>query len=240
MAANREIMDASGAPFVSESELAAPVEAWLRQVGSSCIGREVEVGFGIPDLVAGVGTGRSLKNRRRQAGPITNAIQLAVLEFCKVTRTESELREWAPNGFYELNRRALARLIKDDLLVASAEKFRSRVNPKDPFESLIAVELKLSDVGRGLAQAHAYRAFADVSYLALPAPKVTPPTMARAREIGVGLLAVHRGLVEETVEPDPESFATPGRRRMASEQTLAAHAQGAFRTAGSPRANMMR
>jgi hypothetical protein len=225
--------------FAAESEMAPAVEAWLTANGASCIGREVEVGFGIPDLVAGIGDARTLRNRRRQAVPVTHALQLAVLDFCRYVKTEQDLRDWAPGGFYELDRRALRPLIQEDLLTLSEGRFRSRANPKDPFDRLIAVELKRSDVGRGMAQAHAYRSFADASYLALPAHRVTPDSMDRARHLGIGLLAVHLGAVEEAVEPGKVSAATKSRRRMASEYTLAAADDGASRDAGSPRPNMM-
>jgi len=221
--------------FSTETELAAPVEAWLAFMGSTCVGREVEVGFGIPDLVGGVGSRTALRNRRRQARPVTQALQLAVLDFCQTSRSEAELREWAPNGFSELNRRALKPLLGFGMLSTQNNKLRARVAPKDPFERIIAVELKLADATRGLAQAYAYRAFADVSYLALPAHRISAELMDRARAIGVGLLAVHRELVEEIVEPDGDSYATAGRRRMASEYTMAAHADAASRTAGAPR-----
>lgn len=221
--------------FANEAELAAPVEAWLEFVGSTCIGREVKVGFGIPDLVAGVGSRTSLRNRRRQARPVTHALQLAVLNYCRTSRSEVELRQWAPNGYAELNRRALTPLLHLGMLAVQNDKFRARVTPKDPFDRIIAVELKLADVTRGLAQAYSYRAFADVSYLALPARRVTLELMDRARVIGVGVLAVHADFAEEIVEPDTNSYATAGRRRMASEYTMAAHADSDFRVAGAPR-----
>jgi hypothetical protein len=221
--------------FATETQLAPPVEAWLVGIGSTCIGREVEVGFGVPDLVAGVGSWASLRNRRRQARPVTQSLHLAVLDFCRTPRSEADLREWAPNGYSELSRRALKPLLSGGMLVFRNEVFRARVAPKDPFERIVAVELKLTDGKRGLAQAHAYRAFADLSYLALPAHRITPGLMESARTIGVGLLAVHTGLVEEAVEPDTDSYATAGRRRMASEHTMAAHADGAQRSAGAPR-----
>lgn len=232
---HREESTTRDSRFSAETELAAPVEAWLALVGSTCIGREVEVGFGVPDLVGGVGSRASLRNRRRQARPVTHALQLALLDFCHTSRSESELREWAPNGFSDLNRRALKPLLSRDLLAIRNEKFRARVTPKDPFERIIAVELKLADATRGLAQAYAYRAFADVSYLALPAHRVNPDLMERARSIGVGLLAVHTGMVEEIVEPATESHATAGRRRMASEHTMAANEDATSRAAGAPR-----
>lgn len=221
--------------FVAESDLAPHVEAWLQSIGSSCIGREVAVGFGIPDLVAGVGKRTSLRNRRRQARPILQPLQLEVLEYCRKGRTELELREWFDRSYADLNRRALRPLLEHQMLILRSGKFRARVSPKDPFERLVAVELKLSDVTRGLAQAYAYRAFAESSYLALPAHRISPDVTERARVIGVGLLAVHIGLVEVIVEPDGSSHATAKRRRMASERTLAASAQGEHRVAGSPR-----
>lgn len=225
--------------FQSETAMAPSVEAWLRSMGASCIGREVEVRSGIPDLVAGIGNTRALRNRRRQAGPITYALRLAVLDYCSTVKTESELREWSSSAFYELDRRALRPLISEGLMSVSGDRYRSRANPKDPFDRLMAVELKLSDVARGLAQANAYRLFADVSYLAVPAHRVTADLMDRARVIGIGLLAVHPAAVDVAVEP-AQSIATSGRRRMAAEHTLAAALDGASRVAGSPRPNMIR
>lgn len=221
--------------FLAESDLAPHVEAWLQSIGSSCVGREVEVGFGIPDLVGGVGTRTSLRNRRRQSRPILQPLHLAVLEFCRRARSETELREWHGSNYSNLTRRALRPLLDLEMLTLTNGKFRTRIAPKDPFVRLVAVELKLSDVTRGLAQAHAYRAFAESSYLALPAHRISPEVMERARSIGVGLLAVHLGLVEEVVEPDESSHATAKRRRMASEHTLAASAPGEHRVAGAPR-----
>jgi hypothetical protein len=220
--------------FGTEADLGPIVERWLQAEGSICIGREVEVGFGVPDLVGGFGSRASLRNRKRRAGPVTHSLQLAVLEYCKVSRTEDDLRTWAPGNYYELARNAIRPLIDGELLVSRGGKFRSRVSPKDPFERLVAVELKLKDVTRGLAQAHAYRLFADVSYLALPAYRINAAAMERARQIGVGLLAVHSGHVEEAVEPDIFSRATSGRRRMASEHTLLANSNASFRVAGAP------
>ncbi|WP_314651222.1 hypothetical protein [uncultured Microbacterium sp.] len=231
----REYATTPGSQFAAESDLAPHVEAWLQSIGTSCIGREVEVGFGIPDLVGGVGSRQSLRNRRRQSPAVRQALQLTVLEYCHQGRSESQLRDWYGGSFADLSRRALRPLIENQMLTLRNGKYRGRVLPKDPFDRLVAVELKLSDVTRGLAQAHAYRAFAEVSYLALPAHRVTPEVMDRARTVGVGLLAVHLGMVEEVVEPDESSHATTRRRRMASEHTLAAFADCRDRVAGAPR-----
>lgn len=225
--------------FAAEVELASPVVAWLADNGGSCIGHEVEAGAGIPDLVAGMGPSNRLRNRRRQAAPVTDGVQLAVLEYCRTARTEAELRAWSPHGFSSLVKRALSPLLERALLEATPKGFRTRKRPRDPFVSLCAVELKLSASERGFSQAFSYRVFADVSYLATPSNKVTFGAMERARELGVGLLAVHPGGCDEVIEPSPASLATPGRRRVASERVLAASQRVDGRIAGSPGRNMV-
>lgn len=225
--------------FTSEAELAAPVAKWLQTSGGSCIAEEVEVGYGIPDMVAGVGAPQQLKNRRRQADPITDPVQLALLEFCRVTRSEQELRDWAPGTFSELTRRAVQPLLKTSMLTVTVTGYRARRHPRDPFDRLVAVELKLRPSERGFAQANSYRLFAEDAFLAVPAGRVTPTALNRARVLGVGLLAVHPDSCDELVEPAPRSLATPGRRRLASEQVLAASRRLDGRRAGSPAGNML-
>jgi hypothetical protein len=87
---------------------------------------------------------------------------------------------------------------------------------------LIAIELKLSDVRRGIAQAVTYRSLADHSYLALPGGRVGPGAVELARRSGIGLLSVSWSGVLEVVEPPALSVATRWRRRFASELVLEA------------------
>lgn len=208
--------------FVREVDMAAPVARWLQLVGGSCVGHEVTVGYGVADLVAGLGDGARLRNRRRQAGPVAKFIQLAVLEFCTSCRTLDDLREWAPRGLSSLRREALDPLLDQGLLVLAGSRYRTRVRPKDPFDELIAVELKLRDARRGIAQANAYRTFADRSYLALPRERIRSDTLDAARQAGVGLLAVGPSEVEVFVAAPDQSTSTPARRRIASERVLEA------------------
>ena len=208
--------------FVREVDMAAPVARWLERVGGSCVGHEVTVGYGVADLVAGLGDEARLRNRRRQARPVAKSIQLAVLDFCTSFRTLDDLREWAPRGLSSLRREAIDPLIDQGLLVLAGSRYRTRVRPKDPFDELIAVELKLRDARRGIAQATAYRTFADRSYLALPRERVRTEALGAARQAGVRLLAVGSNTVEILVDAPTQSTSTPARRRIASERVLEA------------------
>ncbi|WP_218682016.1 hypothetical protein [Microbacterium sp. BF1] len=220
--------------FTAETELGRPVASWLRSTGGVCIAEEVAVGYGVPDMVAGVGERRQLSNRRRQVGPVTDTLQLALLEYCRTSRTEDELREWAPGAYSDLLRRALRPLLEQELLTATLTGYRARRQPRDPFERLVAVELKLRVSERGFAQAYAYRLFAESSYLAVPAARIRPVHMERARHLGIGLLAVFDDRCEEVVEPEERSLVTPNRRRLASEQVLAASLRVDGPRAGAP------
>lgn len=220
--------------FRYETELAGPVKSWLKSQGAVCVAEEVEIGYGIPDLIAGVGSVQRLRNRRRQADPVASTVQLSLLEFCRVTRSIAELREWAPNGFSGLKKRALLPLLERELVAENANGFRTRRLPRDPFERLIAVEMKLRATQRGFAQANVYRLYAEASYLAIPAKRIDSVQMDKARHLGIGLLAVHESFCDAVVEPASEDFTTPGRRRLASEQVLIAHGRSDGRVAGSP------
>lgn len=225
--------------FAAETDLGAPVIRWLRDNGGTCVAQEVAAGSGVADLVAGFGTSKDLRNRRRQAAALPDHVQLALVDFCQTSRTERELRDWAPHGYSGLRTSALRPLLEQGLLTETPTGVRSRRRPRDPFERIIAVELKLRGSERGLLQAFSYRIFSDTSYLAIPAARVTAKVMSRARELGVGVLAVHDQHVDEVVEPDNTSLTTPGRRRLASEKVL----HGATltdRQAGAPAVSLSR
>lgn len=220
--------------FSAEVELAKPVEKWLRMQGSSCVAHEVVSDYGIPDLVAGVGAPELLKRRRRQSLPITDPFQLAFIEFCQIRRTEQEIRDWAPSRYGQFLSRTLKPLFELGLLHENSIGVRARKNIVDPFDALIAVELKLSASKRGFAQALSYRLFAETSYFAVPAPKVSKLAEQRARELGLGLLAVNEYGCELVVPPSEESIATKTRRRVTSERLIEASQDRTKRRGGSP------
>lgn len=224
--------------FEAEVDLAEPVRRWLVDNGATCVAEEVAIGAGIPDMIGGFGLRNELRNRRRQADPVVLPVQLSLLDFCRRARTLDELRAWAPNGFSSLNSRAIQPLLERKILKETSQGIKTQRHPRDPFSELIAIELKLTASARGFAQAFSYRLFADKAYLAVPARKVTPRAMDRARELGVGLLAVHAHTCDEAVEPSSQTTHSQGRRRMLTELLLAASQDPMARRAGSPAQNL--
>ena len=222
--------------FDRETQMATPVVRWLREQGGSCVAHEVRASVGVADLVAGVGPRQRLQNRRRQARPVTMSLQLQLLDFCSTTRTEDELREWSPTGMSELRRSAIQPLMDAEMLSEREPgRWRSRRRPSDPFDVLIAVELKLADATRGVAQAYSYRSFAEMSYLALPGTRVSSRVMDDARRHGIGLLAVYPNRVDGVVDPAGAPTALAWRRRMAAELVLEASLDRTRLAGTSPR-----
>jgi hypothetical protein len=228
-------------PFTVEAELAAPVRAWLNTLsGVVAVGDEVDGGAGIADLVAGTAATPLMPTR----APFPTPMATRLLERLQCPATREELADWAPHGWRALHDRTLEPLLAlglvealpgNDPLPQAGQAYRARVSAADPFSSLIAVELKLKDWRRAIAQAGRYRLFAERSYVALPAERVTDQVVTLARRNRVGVLAVPaRGRVRLVEDAEAGVPLQPTRRRWASEQVLAAVTSPSPRPAGSP------
>ena len=220
--------------FRAESELAAPVEAWLHSRGASCVGHEVEIGVGVPDLVGGMGSEVALRRRRALAPPVPDSLQLRLLQYCQQSKSLAELREWAPSGYSTLRRRALEPLVDATLMQVEAGLATATVELPDPFDCTVAVELKLRVGARGLRQAHGYRAVAQQVFLAVPLCELSPVLVAAAAEHNLGLLAVCGATTAQVLEPAPALGVARRRSALVAERILAAAADGG-RVGGTPR-----
>lgn len=229
-------VEPSAGPFLTEADLADPVAGWLAaQAGSVVVAAEIDAGSGIADLVAG----RLQHGADSSRGAFHDPFASAVLELARTPVLESELRRWAPIGWRSLRSRVLAPLLADGLLVREHREdddvYVSRADPDDPFEQLVAVELKLRDWRRAVAQAGRYRLFAERSYVALPAMRINDNVVAEAVRNRVGVLAVGTDRsVRPACHPATAPALQPARRRWASEQLLRALQHPCSRPAGSP------
>lgn len=219
--------------FRYETDLAQPVRSWL----SSWTDMFVEE-FRVQTIADLVGvherTPGYADRRAREIEPIVLPIQLGVLEYCSVDRSERELREWAPHGWRSLRERALLPLVAKGYMEFEGGVARRLVEPVDPFISLVAVELKLRDWRSALCQVVGYGAFAEYAFMALPADVISDETVKQACKNGVGLLSVG-SFVETVVEAERRQVLQPKRRRLASELFMAQYRDCSLhRRAGAP------
>jgi len=226
--------------FAAESELAPAVRSWLAgDPRAVVVVDEVDSGTGIADLVAGHSWTAALPWRRAVRDPLT----LRLLEFTQSPACMADLHSWAPHGWRSLRDRVVVPALEAGLLAvepgADGEAwFCATVGVEDPFTHLIAVELKLRDWRRGIAQAGRYRLWAERSYVALPVARVSDEVLAEAERNRVGMLAVHGGIGESWTSvllTAPHGAALqPLRRRLAAERVLAGAQEPSARVAGSP------
>jgi hypothetical protein len=233
----------SSSAFETEMAMAQPVRSWLcSQPCVSAVVDEINAGYGIADLVAGEGTNGELERRTNLAGAITNVHQLRLLLLATSDTSEMQLREWAPVSWPSLRAQAIEPLIGAGLLekrsVGMDTVYRATVDLFDPFKGLVAVELKLRDWTRGVAQATRYRIFAERAYLALPFGQIRDAAVAEARRNGIGLLAVNAESVDVVEEAPRHVPFQATRRRRASELMIQAMANDQHPRAGSPRGRL--
>jgi hypothetical protein len=228
----------SAPPFAAEVELAPAVREWLRSLPSvSHVVDEIDAGAGIADLVGAHAPSPASLDRPVIGDPV--AVQ--VLELLQTPTAESYLRTWAPHGWSGLKQRVLTRGLDEGWLTCEAgnDPTYAAARPvADPFAHLIAVELKLRDWRRGIGQAGRYRLWAEETFVALPAARLSSLVLAEATRNRVGVLAVHGTLGHATVEVAAAAETCeplqPQRRRWAAEQVLGALHSPSLRTAGAP------
>jgi hypothetical protein len=226
--------------FSAESELAPAVRSWLAgEPGVVAVVDEVDSGTGIADLVAGHSGSAALPWRRAVGDPL----MLRLLEFTQSPVSATDLHSWAPHGWCSLRDRVVVPALEAGLLAVEPGAdggawFFATLGVEDPFASLTAVELKLRDWRRGIAQAGRYRLWAERSYVALPHARVSDVVLAEAERNRVGVLAVRGGAEESwtSVMLDaPHGVALqPQRRRLGAERVLAGVQEPSARVAGSP------
>lgn len=221
--------------FTREEQLGPVVSAWLLETEyGDTVAEEIDTGVGIADLVAGT---RHPIRADREA--VTDSLHLRVLEVTQSVTTEEDLRVWAPQGWRSLQRRAVGPLLERGHLSRLTDgdtiRYQALVDVDDPFVKLTAVELKLHDWRRAIAQAGRYRLFAERSFVALPARRVTEAVVTEAARNLVGVLAIDpQHGVTVAREAESETPMQPQRRRVTSEQLLASTTNPSPRRAGAP------
>lgn len=189
--------------FKLEAEMAPPLVRWMRRE-KLLTKPEFATPFGICDLV-----GVTLRQDRvvhrlglRQTRPIASITRALILQLIPDTDSGRRIKESSVLRVFDaalpndLIIAEIERLVRDKFVVRRGSTCLQRINGWAPLHRrIVAVELKLTRIGKALAQAKAHLAFADESYVALPvavADRVheTPARWSEYWDLGVGLLAV--------------------------------------------------
>lgn len=217
----------------------APVVRWMHAAMSpALIADELDFRFGAPDLLAA--DVRDLRQRMDDGiKPVLQLDQLALLEQIRHgSMARAQIEALTSMRWQDYERRVLDQLLQDELIIFDGVEGRWSVGRSlsVPYAGLVAVEMKLRDSRRALAQAMRYRAFANESFVALPQSRVDSVLIDTCRNRGIGLLAVGAARAHVVVNAVAGAPLDPLVHRFAQEMLLARHfGHTTSLPAGSPR-----
>jgi len=188
--------------------------------GFAQVEREVTGRYGVADVVLARVDTSALEDRAHlQSAPAVRPSEARLLAALgEAPRDPEELYAAVPLT-RAAARRSLVALEHCGRVVRDADGIRRRA--RDPYLEFVAVEAKLEDWGRALCQARRYLAFAEFSYIALPADRVHRVRELQRDVAGVGLIAVSP-TAAEIVVPAPRSVDVQSWRRTFVAEMLAA------------------
>jgi hypothetical protein len=173
---------------------------------SSHILTEVDLGFGIADVVRMAPNRDNIekRNRHQLTTPITSVRGIRVLNLISATRPTSVTQLL---NRIDISETYLRNRILRDL---ASRRYIERVD-RDRFirirdyypvtDTILAIEAKLTDWQKGALQAKRYQLFSHYSFLALPERFLHRVDLAFLKMLNVGLLSVCKDLVKEVLVP---------------------------------------
>ncbi len=190
------------------------VARWMRAEGLTAKA-EFVTPWGACDLVGLRFNSQNVARRiqLKQTRPVTSItramilLQIPDVETGRSLTFEKLLRRWTGWVPEEAVRKETERLIADRFVILSSKTRLQKINGWMPLQDrLIAVELKLSRVEEAMRQALNNLAFADESYVALPADNAkrvesTPSRWSTFFSAGVGLLSVTHSRCQVMIAP---------------------------------------
>lgn len=174
---------------------------------------------GMPDLVAVTRADAALYTRI-EAGiaPVTSAADAAILSTVAIRRTTTvqTIRKCLGVTSGDQIERRIRRLLTTNALQSCGRGYRR--NPAlVPLGRMYALEAKVSDWQRAMAQALRYVRWSDAAAVVLlDPPKDLNPAREQARQLQLGLAVRDQWLVRPVLRP-----TTPGLRLLASETVVA-------------------
>lgn len=151
---------------------------------------EVNLGYGIADLVAGI---RINKNQLKLRHSHLETFDVALLNLIRQHKGigHSEVLSLIRSSQQRL-KIGVKKLIQEDLIEMSSDDYYVFRNYTEYFKDTIAVEAKLKDWKRALNQAYKYKWFADRSFVCMPTKNIKSAykNIEMFKNMNVGLISV--------------------------------------------------
>ncbi|MGA0571493.1 hypothetical protein ACO2Q9_12330 [Variovorax sp. VNK109] len=217
-----------GAPesFESEAQLVEALKKCIRRANLRewTTDLEVDAGVGIADIVLSKRNQKTTRELQRLASVPTRLAPLLAPSTSSKIRSSEEMAA-ALGTSSAAATRVLSMFKRIGLLRPNAKRIEIAAVEKVPFNTIIAVEAKLSDWPRALAQAYRNKQFADQSWVVLDHSyhRAALKNLSKFSQSGVGLVSIDRnsGLF---VHLDPCGGETSTIKRWVAQAALAKRA----------------
>lgn len=174
-----------------EAEVVNSMNGYLCSHGI-CYANEIRMGIGIPDISFNLGGNRRIKC-------VDDYYLFSVWDYV-YAKKKTTLKEIGNQFLFSLEKvkKYVFQLAGMSLVAIKDEVVRVINSIKNARLGItVAVEAKISDWKNGLVQAQRYLLFSDYSYLALPEKNIKLVDLDLLKAVGIGLLSVKEGKVEE-------------------------------------------
>jgi hypothetical protein len=206
--------------FRNERAMLSPIHLWLADQGFFTK-YEFQTPWGICDLVgvrpvADKVTARMSAGGKEAIGSSTNAAVLLAIPSVESGKSISPARLAKALGDYvssEKISQSLKALKKKRFIESTAKGYWRRIDAWHPFfDSIVAIEFKLSRVEEVLLQATHHKGITQQSYVALPAAAAERALIGKGRERfsarGVGVIALSENTCATLLAPETSAYAT--------------------------------
>lgn len=176
-----------------EAEVVNSMNGYLCSHGI-CYANEIRMGIGIPDISFNLGGNRRIKC-------VDDYYLFSVWDYV-YAKKKTTLKEIGNQFLFSLEKvkKYVFQLAGMSLVAIKDEVVRVINSIKNARLGItVAVEAKISDWKNGLVQAQRYLLFSDYSYLALPEKNIKLVDLDSLKAVGIGLLSVKEGEVEEVL-----------------------------------------
>ncbi len=167
----------------------------FKKNSESRVFQEVDLGYGIPDIVVVQYSSKTRKNRKN----FLNYFDISILDLIEKNNSASidDIVYLTKSAKSKVNC-TLSILQNEEFIVYREGKYFSHQKYADALDDSIAIEAKLKNWKRALEQAYRYKWFSSKSYVILPDSNINPALaqieLFKKLEVGLASLSIQDGI----------------------------------------------